>query len=220
MSSIIFKITLPMSLVFSAVALLIQMQPHDNPDLRGFLLSQSCEMPCFMGIQPGVTTVEEAVKLLQTSSWVERVKGDPTTLGISAITWTWSENKPAFIRAGSTGLLLSHMDDNQRNIIDKVQIDTTVPVGYFSLLLYNEAAPVISNANGSIQKPVMQITDYSLSIRLSSALSCPITMHQMFNEEAIIEFDRRTILGSEPKNQGAGAAFYWCGKYGNRLWGG
>lgn len=64
-----------LALLLSAVCLvplaLIRAQPYDDSELRAFLTPpEGCPAPCFMGIRPGVTTVEEALDLLAKQSIV------------------------------------------------------------------------------------------------------------------------------------------------------
>jgi hypothetical protein len=79
-------------MIFTFALLLIHAQPYDDHELRELLLPEGCPMPCFMGIRPGVTTGDEALKLLRASKWVEGISGRSSELGI--ITWQWSNQNP------------------------------------------------------------------------------------------------------------------------------
>ncbi len=82
---------LPMILL-TAVLLVIRSQPYDDYELRELLLPTGCPAPCFMGIQPEVTTVDEAVKLLEASGWAKDIKHEGFF-----ITWVWSGTQPTII---------------------------------------------------------------------------------------------------------------------------
>ncbi len=57
--------------LFLLPVLLIRAQPYDDGELRAFLTPpDGCPAPCFMGIRPGVTTVEEVLDLLAKQSIV------------------------------------------------------------------------------------------------------------------------------------------------------
>jgi hypothetical protein len=196
MSRMYFLLTAPVLLILILVMVLIRAQPYDDYDLRTVLLPTNCTMPCFMGIRPGVTTMEEAVQLLRASGWVAQVQDDPSTVGFNAITWTWNERRPAFIRADSQGLLLSHTDANMINIVDRIRVETTVPFGYAALLAQGEVAPITSGPNGSSKQAYLQITDYSRSMVISSIVPCPVTQRKFLDAPARIEFDRQGMLGS------------------------
>jgi len=80
-------------------ALLALVQLSDNQQLRG-LLADSCRASCFMGVRPGVTTVDEAKTLLNANPWVERVmmiKNDEPY----QMAWTWSKQAPDFLKHAS-----------------------------------------------------------------------------------------------------------------------
>src|SRR5262249_15026301 len=86
-----------------------------------------CEMPCFMGIRPGVTNVDEAMRLLQANVWVNSVEQD----GSLNIRWTWSGRQPVFILDSKPGFLQIAPDGRQ---ITKVSLYTTLAVGDFWLM--------------------------------------------------------------------------------------
>jgi hypothetical protein len=80
-------------------ALLALVQLSDNHQLRE-LLTDSCLASCFMGVRPGVTTVEEAKTLLEAHPWVDRVimiKNDEPY----QMAWTWSKQAPDFLKNAS-----------------------------------------------------------------------------------------------------------------------
>jgi len=79
-------------LLFTAGQMLIHAQSYDDHELRQLLLPNGCPAPCFMGIRPGVTTVEETLKLLEESGWVDQIENQ--TLSIS---WSWNGKQPRFI---------------------------------------------------------------------------------------------------------------------------
>lgn len=61
--------------------------------------------PCFMGLRPGVTSVADAFRILETHPWVDEILPGTGSDSIG-IYWTWSGAQPAFIDASHPGLLL------------------------------------------------------------------------------------------------------------------
>ncbi len=61
--------------------------------------------PCFMGLRPGVTSVAEAFRILETHPWVDEILPGTGSDSIG-IYWTWSGQQPAYIDADRPGLLL------------------------------------------------------------------------------------------------------------------
>src|SRR5882762_8583233 len=85
-------ILIPLAL-FTAALLLIHTQPYDDHDLRQLLLPEGCPAPCFMGIRPGVTTMDEAEQLLNENQWVNKI----TFASDTYIAWTWNGKQPSWI---------------------------------------------------------------------------------------------------------------------------
>jgi hypothetical protein len=127
MSRLYGKLALLNGVIFAVVLLLIRAQPYDDHALRALLMPEDCEMPCFMGIRPGVTMVDEAVRLLQANAWVSSVEQDGTV----DIRWTWSGLQPRFILDSKPGYLTIAAD---RQRIAKVTLNTTLVVGDFWLM--------------------------------------------------------------------------------------
>ena len=86
MFAVCFLLMIPM--------LLIRAQAYDDLDLREFLMPpEDCPAPCFMGIQPGITTIDEAVKILQAHEWVAEVASTAfNRLGMQRIEWRWRDD--------------------------------------------------------------------------------------------------------------------------------
>jgi hypothetical protein len=85
-------------LFFTVILLLIHTQPYDDRELRELLLPNGCPAPCFMGIRPGVTTRDEAMRLLKASDWVEMDTAEVID-GIQGPTlgFRWSGKQPDLI---------------------------------------------------------------------------------------------------------------------------
>ena len=90
-------------LLLTVVLMLISAQPYDNHELRRVLLPDDCSMPCFIGIRPGVTTVEDTVKLLAASKWVGEIDNDIIDNQQGFIRWDWSDQKPSWISGNTKG---------------------------------------------------------------------------------------------------------------------
>lgn len=87
------RITLLPILLLTAVLLVIRSQPYDDSELRELLLPTNCPAPCFMGIQPGVTTVDEAVAILEASGWVEEFADKETIIRLK-----WNAYSPLWLK--------------------------------------------------------------------------------------------------------------------------
>ena len=114
----IFRFSLRLALFpflcLSAALFFIHAQPYDGHAVRAVLLADNCAKPCFMGIQPGVTTPQQALSQLRSSDLVSYVG---VSESLQTVAWYW--NKKPF----------SLMDDTQipalfydRNEVSSIQI--------------------------------------------------------------------------------------------------
>lgn len=71
----------------------------DVLEIKTFFNPVGCPRPCFMGIRPGITTLDKAIQLLEASPWVKNVNDGPAHGGDIPlhITWNWTPQAPAFI---------------------------------------------------------------------------------------------------------------------------
>src|SRR5712672_955011 len=99
----ILRVTLVVCLLFSVVLLLVRTQPYDAGENRQRFLQDKCSAACFVGIQPGVTTVEEALERLANSVWISNVDNRTVNNVSGYISWKWSDQKPAWISASREG---------------------------------------------------------------------------------------------------------------------
>lgn len=210
-----FKFSIPLFLLFFIPLALSRALPYDDQNLRAAVMPQDCQMPCFMGIRPGITTVEEAVRLLRASPWVDKVTDDANTLGTNAITWTWSPHKPSFIKDRSSGLLLAHTTDAQINVVDIVRIKTTVSVGDMALLWINDTAPIVSGPNGPRNEAYMQTTDYQNGVRMWSAVHCPVTKLKFLDTQATLDFGSQNTFSAGESDGFVRPESYWCWRHSN-----
>ena len=121
---------LPLTL-FSAVLLLIHAQPYDDHDLRQLLLPEGCPAPCFMGIRPGVTTEDEALKILRSSGWVRDLTQYCmyADCGANGYKIAWSDKAPSWMNHKIPSILLNW----DTNIVAEIYVMTTDEIHFFDL---------------------------------------------------------------------------------------
>ena len=128
----IIKLMLLVPLLFSGALLVLRAQPIKDEVRRFLLPKESCAMPCWQGIQPGVTRIEQASHLLSSNPWVKHVQiveRPPSTY----VYWDWSDQKPGF--AGDPHALIPPEMWGQDGIIQLIYIPTSLSYGDVSLLL-------------------------------------------------------------------------------------
>lgn len=113
------KFSLSLLLLLAAPVLLIRAQPYDDHELRALLMPEGCPQPCFMGIRPGVTARDEAVRLLGASGWVQELNDQY----FNAADWRWTDSAPPFIEHTGFGLI-----EYPGGIIYHMKVLLTVPM--------------------------------------------------------------------------------------------
>jgi hypothetical protein len=129
MTRLVFRIMLPLLLLFSVVLLIARLQPYDDGGLRAALFAPDCALLCFMGIRPGVTTRDQAIRLLSANRWVASVS---LTHNQHNLTWTWNGQEPAALQNRSANNVI--LIDNRENVYE-IDIGTGTSFGSFLLLL-------------------------------------------------------------------------------------
>ena len=112
---------------FTVVTLLIHAQPYSDHGIHEILVPEGCPAPCFMGIRPGITNADEAIRILQASDWVKQVD-DHSLRNIGLVTWQWSNKKP-YGFAGDSGFAI------RRDFVDTLILRTDYPLGELRLAL-------------------------------------------------------------------------------------
>ncbi len=129
-----YPFALALIVVFALPILVIRTQPFE--DRAAHALTQAdCPAPCFMGIRPGFTTMQEAVYGLEAHEWVStRVEEMPGHVQAAVyfdagvprtfIQWRWSTDLPAWIDAAQRGGLT--LEDRQ---VQDVLVNTHLRLG-------------------------------------------------------------------------------------------
>lgn len=190
-------ITLMFSLA-SLPVLLIRLQPYDDAQLRALFLPEDCAAPCFLGIQPGVTTATQALDLLREHPWVRA--GSITRrsrFNVVRIEWQWNGSQPGFLRLNPNAIAVAtilpgfNSDPDltaEERVITGMVIFTSIPYGDVHLLLgesSNRGDYVVSrdfiNAQISAVYP-----RHKLAI-LSQIIPCPVSAADFWNEPVLVE---------------------------------
>jgi len=101
------KSALPLIVIFAFPIFVIRAQPYQDRVLPA-LVHADCAMPCFMGIRPGVTSLDAAVYRLSSHEWSASSEADfpaqvryavmyNAVLPRTIMNWRWSETIPDWI---------------------------------------------------------------------------------------------------------------------------
>lgn len=133
-----------LSVIIAAVLMLTRTQPLPDDTLRPLLMPEDCAAPCFMGIRPGITTIDEAVGILKASGWTADIRMQP-----SASRWIvveWNANAPAWLRPPNVYNETSMAMLDSR--IDEIHVITDLRLADAELLFGRPNATFISTFNG------------------------------------------------------------------------
>jgi hypothetical protein len=130
MTAIAFRLAAGLLLTLLLPLAVIRASSHEDRALLRLLNAPSgCDAPCFMGLRPGTTPLEDALAILAVHEWVDEVR--PYLSGTAGrIHFTWSDQRPAYINPRFTGKV--HVFDNN---VDIIEITTAVPYGTVWLML-------------------------------------------------------------------------------------
>ncbi|NDJ59994.1 MAG: hypothetical protein GYB67_02650 [Chloroflexi bacterium] len=110
MLRLMLRRVLPAALMLAALLIaavrLIPVRGDTAPDIRAILAPpDACAAPCWQGIQPGETSIDEAVALLAAHPWVAAIAPLPPGVAGTAHQYrlVWSGAQPAYIDGGRPG---------------------------------------------------------------------------------------------------------------------
>lgn len=182
MARLLFNLVPSLMLAFSAAVLVIHAQPYDDAAVRALLMPSGCPAPCFLGIRPGLTTLADALRILQAHPWVGMVYPihEPPTV----IYWDWNGRQPAFFRPGmQPQMILS--DDTVRRV-KSILLDTTIPVAYAYLLL-GESGQIDSGRSAAMQGEAFVSALYlDQATLIWTTVECPVTKRKFWESPMMV----------------------------------
>lgn len=138
--SMLLRFVLVASVLISAAFVLlltvIRAQPYDDRGAALLLdLDAGCAVPCWQGIRPGETTIQEALRTLRARPWVHDLRGTPgTDLARNhppqgRLFWDWAHPQWRQIAPGGGTLEIN------RGQVNAFRVVTTLSFGELWLLL-------------------------------------------------------------------------------------
>jgi hypothetical protein len=169
--------------LFGIAVVLVHAQPPDDHDVSSLLINHNCASPCFIGIQPGLTTVSDAVKLLENHAWVQNIESRYTDFGQSTNTfwgyvyWQWKPGSPLWTHKPSFTLGLHN---SYLRILDgrvnEIAFSTSLPLGAVVLSAGQNGTYILDRPDryGSKPYPIIQHFYYpKLGLVFGSSSTCP-----------------------------------------------
>jgi hypothetical protein len=177
-------------LVLAAALLLIHAQPYDNHELRGLLLPEGCPAPCFMGIRPGVTTMDETYDLLKSNKWVGEIRQRS-----GSIEWTWSDLAPNLIDRRYPGYAQHSNIPSEDCCVGSLKFNSRFTLGDLYLLLGKPQRTYIIRAPSDYA--LVSISYVEQKIRLFSSVGCPINRQTIWQIQLETYIESKTLYDYE-----------------------
>lgn len=174
-------------LAILAIAIIfIRLEPFDDRGLHNLLSAEECQLPCFMGIRPNITTATQAYDLLQqqglVSKWIEPPHpleqiGDDSGFGL--LRWRWSHKRPtplsdvdgSLVYNRKTGLIITFGPMGTHLSLGEALIILGQPLlGYMSGSYNDRGGPIFTHVIGYSQPQVS----------LVSSIQCPMTVRELW----------------------------------------
>ncbi|MBA3871371.1 MAG: hypothetical protein H0X30_19690 [Anaerolineae bacterium] len=121
-----------------ALVLLLQGTAWDGHDLLAALDTSGCAAPCFMNIQPGITSSSMAYQRLQTHPWTMEVNAVLSTADTlnqtreALLIWRWNGREPLVLH---TPFLDAGEVDVQTGVVRSIRLRTGISFGMVWLTL-------------------------------------------------------------------------------------
>jgi hypothetical protein len=188
------KLMLILPLLFCGAITAIHAQAPTDGDVGRFLLpSLDCATPCWQGIQPGVTTADQALALLNANPWVGGVDGSwtraPSGIRVySNVYWGWSGAQPAFVY---NNFALSPPYLHVRGgIVQYIRIPTNISYGTARSIM---GAPGTRTLSVSIPnaRPLRYEHDaeyFGGQLSLDSEINCPVNPYAFWNAPVVVTY--------------------------------
>ena len=187
MTHLYLRLTFIPILLFTAMLILIHAQPYDDHELRQLLLPEGCPAPCFMGIRPGVTTVEEAIRILDGSGWVETNEPNPSNDDFGdQISFEWNGKQPDLIM-GHEGFVVGFSRHFLRVTQMSFRLQENLRVGDLYLALgmpssYRYPSMRLLNMGDTPYGLILFHQYESTFINLITFTNCPVKLSRLLNQ--------------------------------------
>ena len=180
-------------LLLSILLWLPQAGAVDEIDLKNLVLSPACNSPCFMGIQPGVTTFNEAHVLLEKHPWVLEMELifnasiGPVKSRNGRLLWRWNGQQPLLLR---TPFLNAGEIEIEDGVVQSIKAATSVPFGEAWLLLGAPQRGFIGTSRTYLERFYNHQAVYiEQGLRIRTFLPNPLHIDTFWNATVEITFE-------------------------------
>jgi hypothetical protein len=172
--------------LFSVLIGAIRARPVDRSAVGLFFATTlDCPAPCFMGIELGVTTTDEALAILEAETGAEAVAFEA-----NRITWAWAATPPTlFDAAREPSLRVSNGRVVELDVPLSIRLGDMVAL--YGLPRWHTISQLTEGTAASISYPVA-----SAALRLN--VPCPITPARLWHTRLRLVTSTRALSGYLP----------------------
>ena len=162
----------PLWLIFITGVIAICLMPHNDFAVETFLQHMRCSStPCWEGIRPGFTTIEEMTRLLEERGWIrDRQFNYSMEIDTGLLTWRWRDTPSPLIEANRMGIAWI-----QHNVVQWIDLPTRLTFGDV-WLLYNRPFRGAIQPASVVPKRINHYASYDEQdlLQVRSTVFCPV----------------------------------------------
>lgn len=180
---LLLKSAFALVIVFATCISMIRARPYNDSSFHSFFLPpEDCLKPCWQGIRPGTTSIDEAVTILETSAWAQNIMVDKRK-----VSWLWRGNHPESVDTHKPGTMFI---SNNRIVAIIIPINLT-----FGDLEVFFGQPRWRSAGKFNYDVSVQFTYPHEYLTLSVRLECPMNMVSFWNAQPEIVMNSMPTAG-------------------------
>jgi hypothetical protein len=193
LSGLAAKFALALTGIFAAALALTHAMPYNGDDLQALITPPAnCAVPCWNGVQPGVTTVNEAVAILQADPTVADYLVSP-----GKISWWWNGEQSPLLDATGRAFhgRMEYALVNGQDTITSVVLDTNVLMGDVRLTLGEPEALTLYTVHGqetAQRSGIVHVATYG-GLYVFNVLDCPMNGDDFWASPSYIAFGAPTL---------------------------
>lgn len=195
---LLIMIALALIALCAAAISVIFVLPYPPTDLDPLLAAPpDCAMPCWQGIQPGKTSLDEAIALLERSPWVSEIYP-----ALNSVDWEWNGAQPALYDDTSGWQFQGRMQFDQDDTIMNVVMRTRLSFGALWMALGTPDRVMLLSPDSTLPfSYIYHIAVYDrYSLYAFSIVECPTTPRAFWNAPLNIAFGWPNLIPTEIAN--------------------
>ena len=167
-------------------------------DHRDFVLNpQHCNGHCLMGIQLRITTIGEAISILENHPWAEDIRVNASGNGFAVIRWNWTPQTANWIDQSQGGRITFYWDDEEPGSPDMQsrRVETVSFYTHFRMFTLQQWFGQPDTGNIRIRPEIIDGYAYSVSyhvpgstLNLMAIMQCPMSLADYWQAKARVSF--------------------------------